>query len=194
MSSHSAHSPSTGRPSSPANGRRVEGSKRQQDRPAKNWPMTTHRGSKQCPARSPMRDDGRERSPIRDPAMTASTKPSSENTRRTRRRLVVVGVVLAAAIGFLLFKTLSSAIVYFKTAQEAVANRASLGNSTFQMEGVVVPHSIHHASGGVLDFVISSGTARVPVENEGAPPQLFQPNIAVVLVGHFVGSSDLCAA
>jgi len=123
--------------------------------------------------------------------MTASTKPSSENTRRTRRRLVVVGVVLAAAIGFLLFKTLSSAIVYFKTAQEAVANRASLGNSTFQMEGVVVPHSIHHASGGVLDFVISSGTARVPVENEGAPPQLFQPNIAVVLVGHFVGSSDL---
>ena len=135
--------------------------------------------------------DEREWSSIRDLAMTASTKASSGQARTTRRRLAIVGVVLAAAIGFLLFKTLSSAIVYFKTAQEAVANRASLGDSTFQMEGVVVPHSIHRETDGVLRFVISSGTARVPVENKGSPPQLFQPDIAVVLVGHFVGSSDL---
>ncbi len=109
---------------------------------------------------------------------------------RTRRRLGVVGVVLAAAVGFLLYKALTSGIVYFKTAAQAVAARASLGNATFQMEGVVVPHSLRsHA--GVQDFVVCSGPVRVPVHNVGVPPQLFEPGVAVVLVGHFVGSSNL---
>lgn len=123
--------------------------------------------------------------------MTASSQASGARARRTRRRLAIVGVVLAGAIGFLLYKTLSSAIVYFKTAQEAVASRSTLGNSTFQLEGVVVPHTIHHGPGDALRFVVSSGKARVSVENQGAPPQLFQPDIAVVVVGHFVGSSDV---
>jgi cytochrome c-type biogenesis protein CcmE len=111
--------------------------------------------------------------------------------RQTRRRLAVVGVVILAAIGFLLYKTLTSAVVYFKTANEAVADRASLGNSTFQIEGVVVPHSIRHLGEDELSFVISSGKVKVPVENRGAPPQLFQADIPVVLVGHFVATSNL---
>jgi cytochrome c-type biogenesis protein CcmE len=123
--------------------------------------------------------------------MTDATPQSRQRSRTTRARLAVVGVVILGAIGFLLYKTLTSAIVYFKTAQEAVADRGPLGNSTFQIEGVVVPHSIRHESGDMLRFVISSGSTRVPVENQGAPPELFQQNIPVVLVGHFVGSSDL---
>lgn len=109
--------------------------------------------------------------------------------RRTRHRLAVVGVVLAAAIGFLLYKALASGIEYFKTAAQAVAARASLGNATFQMEGVVVPHSLR-AHGTTQDFVVCSGAVRVPVHNVGVPPQLFESGVAVVLVGHFVGASD----
>jgi cytochrome c-type biogenesis protein CcmE len=105
------------------------------------------------------------------------------------RRLAVVGVVILAAIGFLLYKGLTSAIVFFKTANEAVAQRASLGNATFQIEGVVVPGSVHHRQGAV-NFDIESSGVRVAVENSGEPPQLFQANIPVVLVGHFVGTSD----
>lgn len=109
---------------------------------------------------------------------------------RTKRRLYLVAVVLAAALGFLLYKVLTSAIVYFKTANEAVASRAELGTSTFQIEGLVVPGSVREAGAAKLDFTIESGGVRVPVVNTGAPPQLFQPDIPVVLVGHFSGAGD----
>ncbi|MGB9113558.1 MAG: cytochrome c maturation protein CcmE [Acidimicrobiales bacterium] len=123
--------------------------------------------------------------------MSSPPVAATMRARRTRRRLVVVGVVIVAAIGFLLYKTLSSAVVYFKTASEAVADRTSLGNSTFQIEGVVVPRTIRHLGNDELSFEIASGTVKVPVENRGTPPQLFQADIPVVLVGHFVASSNL---
>jgi cytochrome c-type biogenesis protein CcmE len=123
--------------------------------------------------------------------MTAAVVERTARERQTRRRLAVVGVVIVAAIGFLLYKTLSSAVVYFKTASEAVADRSALGNSTFQIEGVVVANSIRHVGDGELRFEIASGDVKVPVENAGTPPQLFQANIPVVLVGHFVASSNL---
>lgn len=104
---------------------------------------------------------------------------------------MVVGVILAAAVGFLLYKGLTSAVVYFKTADEAVASRGSLGNSTFQLEGTVVPCSVRKIGPDAYDFTVASGRARVPVENAGVPPQLFRANDAVVLVGHFVGAGNL---
>lgn len=132
--------------------------------------------------------------PTADRALALRPDAAAERARRaarTRRRLWLVGAVLVAALGFLVFKALTSAIVYFKTANEAVASRSELGSSTFQLEGVVVPGSVRRTAGTTLDFTVESGGVKVPVENSGAPPQLFQQNIPVVLVGHFVGSGDL---
>jgi len=114
----------------------------------------------------------------------------ARRSRRTRHRLLIVGVILAAAIGFLLYKGLTSAIVYFKTADQAVADRGQLGNSTFQIEGVVVARSVHSAGSSAVDFAIRSNGVTVAVHNTGSPPALFQANIPVVLVGHFIGGSD----
>jgi cytochrome c-type biogenesis protein CcmE len=112
----------------------------------------------------------------------------------SRRRLWVVGVVILAAIGFLLFKGVTSAIVFFKTANEAVAQRASLGDSTFQLEGTVVNGTVHHLGGDLYKFTVRSSGVSVVVDNTGAPPQLFRPGLPVVVVGHFVGSSNLFAS
>jgi cytochrome c-type biogenesis protein CcmE len=109
---------------------------------------------------------------------------------RTSRRLAAVGVVLLAAIGFLLYKGLTSALVYFKTANEAIADRAQLGNSTFQLEGVVLKGTVKQLGGGRVGFTVAAGGAAIPVVNDGEPPQLFRAGIAVVVVGHFVGSSN----
>jgi cytochrome c-type biogenesis protein CcmE len=111
--------------------------------------------------------------------------------RSTRRRLLVVGAVLAAAVGFLLYKGLTTAVVFFKTANEAIAQRHVLGDATFQIEGVVVPGTVHRLGPAELAFEIESKGVKVQVHDEGSPPQLFEPGIPVVLVGHFVGSSDL---
>jgi cytochrome c-type biogenesis protein CcmE len=106
-----------------------------------------------------------------------------------RRRYWVVALVVAGAVGFLLAKGLGSSIVYFKTADEAVADRAQLGGQTFRIEGVVVPGTVHQSTGQVV-FDIRSKAVTVPVVNDGSPPQLFQPNIPVVLEGHFQGAGD----
>jgi len=121
---------------------------------------------------------------------------SSRGLHRHRlSRLGVVGVVLALALGFLIYKAISSAVVYFKTAQQAVASRQALGNSTFQIEGLVVDGSIRKDSqGSVTSFRISSGPVRVLVENSAPQPALFQQNIPVVLVGHFQGATDTFAS
>jgi cytochrome c-type biogenesis protein CcmE len=121
----------------------------------------------------------------------------SPEQRRQRRRLEVVGVIILAAIGFLIFKGITSAIVFFKTANEAVAQRATLGNSTFQLEGMVMPgtvRTIRGGSGTTVNFVVESSGVKVAVTNTGSPPQLFQPGIPVIVVGHFVGTTDRFAS
>jgi cytochrome c-type biogenesis protein CcmE len=124
-------------------------------------------------------------------------KVLSPEQRRQQRRLGAVGLVIVVAIGFLVFKGITSAIVFFKTANEAVAQRATLGNSTFQLEGMVLPgtvRTLNARAGTRVLFVVESGGVKVAVTNTGAPPQLFQPGIPVIVVGHFVGSSDRFAS
>jgi len=103
-------------------------------------------------------------------------------------RYVVVGLVLVGVLVFLLVKGLGSALDFYLPADQAMAQRATLGDKTFNLEGVVAPGSIHATTVGV-DFVVTSGDIRLPVTNTGSPPQLFQSNIPVIAVGHFSGDS-----
>jgi cytochrome c-type biogenesis protein CcmE len=105
-----------------------------------------------------------------------------------RLRIAVVGVVLVGALVFLIVKGLGTALDFYLPADQAVAQQASLGTKTFNLEGVVEPGSVHSTPAGV-DFVVTSGATRVQVDNSGSPPQLFQPNIPVIAVGHFSGTA-----
>jgi cytochrome c-type biogenesis protein CcmE len=100
---------------------------------------------------------------------------------------VVVGLVLVGALVFLVVKGLGTALDFYLPADQAVAQQASLGTKTFNLEGVVEPGSIHSTQSGV-DFVVTAGATRVQVDNSGSPPQLFQPDIPVIAVGHFSGT------
>ena len=113
----------------------------------------------------------------RTPAATA---------RRPVARYVVVGIVLVGALVFLVAKGIGSALDFYLPADQAVAQKATLGDKTFNIEGVVEPGSIHPTKAGV-DFVVTSGAVHVAVDNSSSPPQLFQPNIPVIAVGHFAG-------
>lgn len=105
-----------------------------------------------------------------------------------RVRYVVVGMVLVGALVFLVVKGLGSALNFYLPANQAVAQKASLGTSTFNLEGVVEPDSVHATRHGV-DFVVGAGSTRVQVDNSNTPPQLFQVDIPVIAVGHFSGST-----
>jgi cytochrome c-type biogenesis protein CcmE len=110
----------------------------------------------------------------------------SPTRRRTRRRLWFVAAVLVGALVFLLVEGLGSSLDYFDTVDQALAHRATLGTSTFRLEGVVVPGTIRRTAVGT-NFTVSEGVDQVAVHNVGSPPELFQQDIPVVVVGHFAG-------
>jgi cytochrome c-type biogenesis protein CcmE len=87
-----------------------------------------------------------------------------------------------------LWQGLGNATVYFKTADEAVRDRASLGTRRFRVEGVVVAGTVHQ-TGNAVRFDIENNGATVAVHHEGDPPELFKADIPVVLEGHWQGSS-----
>lgn len=133
--------------------------------------------------------------PVAGSASAAHSEPSDpapppdiEHRRRYRVRYAVVGLVLVGALAFLLAKGIGSALDFYLTADQAVAQRASLGTQTFNVEGLVEPGSIHATPQGV-DFVVTSGSTNLQVDNTGSPPQLFQANIPVIAVGHFHGDA-----
>jgi cytochrome c-type biogenesis protein CcmE len=108
--------------------------------------------------------------------------------RVSRWRLWGVAAVLVGAFAFLLVEGLGSSLNYFETVDQALAHKSALGSQTFRLEGVVVPGTVHHIRGGV-SFVAAGAKHTVDVVNHGNPPQLFQPDIPVVVVGHFAGAS-----
>ena len=110
----------------------------------------------------------------------------------TRGRLWIAGVVVLGALGFLVFQGLGNATLYFRTADEAVAQRAELGERRFRIEGDVVDGSVRQV-GNDVSFILTSKDVEVPVRHKGDPPELFRPGIPVVLEGRFQGehfSSD----
>lgn len=108
--------------------------------------------------------------------------------RHSRRRAIVAAVVVVAAVTALLWQGLGNAAVYFKTADEAVAERQSLGDRRFRVEGVVVDGTVREDGNGVR-FSIEENGATVPVRHQGDPPELFKPGIPVVLEGHWQGTT-----
>ena len=102
----------------------------------------------------------------------------------TRTRLWIVGAVVVGAIGFLLWQGLGEATLYFKTADEAVAEREELGDRRFRLEGVVLAGTVK-PDGNAVRFRVEENGAEVAVRHQGDPPELFREGIPVVLEGRW---------
>lgn len=106
--------------------------------------------------------------------------------RRRWRFLVVLALIVAAVLA-LLSQGLLHSLNYFETVDQALASRASLGSREIRLEGVVT-NPVTSSSRGA-DFVLSGSHGAIRVNEVGSPPQLFQVNIPVVVVGHFDSAS-----
>jgi cytochrome c-type biogenesis protein CcmE len=102
--------------------------------------------------------------------------------RRRWLPLAVIGVVLVA-IGFFVYRGLSDAALYFRNADEAVAQRDTLGERRFRLQGSVVDDPVR--TGESVEFEVSYNDVVVEVQHQGDPPELFRPGVPVVLEGHW---------
>lgn len=124
--------------------------------------------------------------------MSATVKeptPSAPRVRKRSRRPIFLGIVVIAALGFLIGKGLDNATMYFRTADEAIAQRETLEGKRFRLEGTVVAGSVKQEGPYVNFEIVSKGTS-VDVRNEGQPVGIFQDNIPVVVEGKFATGSN----
>ena len=109
--------------------------------------------------------------------------------RRYRLLLVAATGVLAVLLGVLVFGNLNGNLVYYLTPGEVLAQQAAGAEGRrVQVGGFVRPDSVAQTPDG-MTFEISDGTApdspSITVLHAGAPAQLFQAGIGVVLEGRW---------
>ena len=95
-------------------------------------------------------------------------------------RWVVLGAVVAACAGYLVFSATGSSAEYYLTVSEAQTHRAA---GDIRVLGTV-QEGIQRSNGGLdLHFVAAEGSASMPVEYHGTVPDIFRPGISVVVEG-----------
>ena len=89
-----------------------------------------------------------------------------------RGKFVVGGLVIVAAIVYLIWAGVSQSVVYFVTPSELLA--APVATKTYRLGGLVLPGSLKWEPQSLdLSFTLSDGKANVSVKHKGAPPDLF---------------------
>lgn len=133
---------------------------------------------------------------VNDPAgLDLTPRPGDDATpprRRwgARRLLGVLALVVVVGVGgIVVARALDNATLFFRNADEAVAQRGELGTSRFRLQGLVVPGSVESYPGGVA-FTIAYNGVEVPVEHTGDPAELFDDGIPVVLEGSWSGTGE----
>jgi cytochrome c-type biogenesis protein CcmE len=111
------------------------------------------------------------------------TLEASEPRRRRWGVLVAVAIV-AAALAWLAFSGIGSALVYYKTPTELQALGEKGIGASLRLGGVVEPGTLSCADGAVT-FTLSDGHAQVPVRSAAGAPALLCPRegIGVVVEG-----------
>jgi len=118
--------------------------------------------------------------------------PRPPTTKKSRGRNPFVYGVLAlivVAIGFVVFQGLNNAALYYRNADEAVREKASLGTNEFRVQGTV-QNDVARV-GNDVEFSIQFPADQPPSDANtirvhhvaGDPPELFKAGVPVVLEG-----------
>ena len=111
---------------------------------------------------------------------------------RTRRGLIVLGVLAAVGVGVtLVLQAFNSNLVFFYTPTQIDAKEAPQGR-TFRIGGLVQGGSVQR-DGVTVRFIVTDTAKTVPVRYEGVLPDLFKEGKGVVAQGQ-IGADGVFVA
>jgi cytochrome c-type biogenesis protein CcmE len=97
---------------------------------------------------------------------------------------ILVGAILAVTFGWLLYGGLNKNVVFFLTPKELLAKGPSAYDVPVQLGGQVKPGTVQWNENTMhLQFEVTDDSGTVLVHETGAPPQMFQPGMGVVVAG-----------
>jgi cytochrome c-type biogenesis protein CcmE len=101
---------------------------------------------------------------------------------RHRAKFIVGGVVIAGALGYMIYAGVTQSAVYFVTPAELRAT--AVPGKAYRLGGMVVPGSLKWEARALdLSFTLSDGAATVAVRHKGTPPDLFGEGRGAVVEG-----------
>ena len=103
---------------------------------------------------------------------------------KKNRRFLIGGVIILAALSYMIYGGMQEAIVYFVTPSELKANERSSADKFLRMGGMVVKGSLNKDLNALTyRFDLTDGTATFPIFFKGVPPDLFTEGKGAVVEG-----------
>ena len=100
------------------------------------------------------------------------------------KRFLIGGIIILAAISYLVVGGMKEAVVYFVTPSELKAKESSSANKFLRMGGMVVKGSLQKDLKSLTyRFELTDGTTTFPVFFKGIPPDLFTEGKGAVVEG-----------
>jgi cytochrome c-type biogenesis protein CcmE len=100
------------------------------------------------------------------------------------KRFIIGGVIIAAALFYLIYGGMRGAMVYFVTPSEIKAQEEKSQGKFLRVGGMVVKGSLHrNVDGLTYRFQLTDGNAIIPVYFHGVPPDLFGDGKGAVAEG-----------
>ncbi|MDF1521436.1 MAG: cytochrome c maturation protein CcmE [Trueperaceae bacterium] len=100
----------------------------------------------------------------------------------------VAGVAVLVIAGAMIYQALATSLVYFVLPNEYAAEPERYDARRLRLGGIVADQSVAFDESDLrLTFLVTDGIVSFPVSHFGAPPDLFEENVGVVIEGHFEG-------
>jgi len=119
------------------------------------------------------------------------TPPSSQSRRPLflRGRFLIAALILAGALGYLIYVGIQGASMYYLSVSELATRGEAAYESDVRLGGKVMEDSFRQDSSSMTAyFMVTDGQRSVPVEYTGALPDAFKPGADVVVEGRLEAS------
>jgi cytochrome c-type biogenesis protein CcmE len=99
-------------------------------------------------------------------------------------KLLVAGVVLILAVGFLIFNAMDGQGAYYMTVSELATSPEAAAGEQVRAGGNVVAGTIQRGElGDAVKFEMTDGTSKMPVVYDGVVPDIFADHAEVIVTG-----------